>query len=231
MLNAAAGGGSFLTLPVLVYVGLADNVANATGTLALLPGYFAGAWAFHSDLRTIPSKTLLSMGLISLVAGASGAVLLLYTPSQIFRQVVPWLLLVATFIFILAPVLINKRISSAPKPYTQGFGLAIVSAYGGYFNGGIGIMLLALFGLSGRLSLNAMNGLKNLVSGTLTFVAVVVYAAGALISLREAGIMLVGATLGGYLGGRAARRIPGQLLRFIVICVGLAMATAMFMRA
>ncbi len=230
MLNAAAGGGSFLTLPALVYVGLPPPVANASGTLALLPGYFSGAWAFREDLREVSASQLRIFCLLGVAGGIAGAALLLITPAEAFRMAVPWLLLAATLVFMLAPKLVRKphQRSSSASPVVQYLGLALVSIYGGYFNGGIGIMLLALLGMSGALQLNTMNGLKNLLSGVLTTVSVVVYMLGDLIAWREAGIMLVAATFGGYVGGRVARRIPAPVLRGAVIVIGLLMTAVMF---
>ena len=95
-LNAVAGGGSFLTLPALVFVGVPPVVANATGTVALLPGYLAGAWGFREDLAPPPSLSLRAVVLLSLVGGSAGAGLLLLTSDSVFQRIVPWLLLVAT---------------------------------------------------------------------------------------------------------------------------------------
>ena len=104
-LNAVAGGGSFLTLPALVFVGVPPVVANATGTVALLPGYLAGAWGFREDLAPPPSLSLRAVVLLSLVGGSAGAGLLLLTSDSVFQRIVPWLLLVATALFALAPQL------------------------------------------------------------------------------------------------------------------------------
>ena len=228
MLNSAAGGGSFLTLPALVFVGLPPAMANATGTLALLPGYFSGAWAFRRDLVILPRSRLLNVCILGMVGGIAGAALLLITPAEVFRGIVPWLLLVATIIFMLGPLLVKKRDATPAADQRQSLGLLAVSIYGGYFNGGIGIMLLALFGLAGSYTLNTMNGLKNLASGVLTIVAVVIYIAGGLIAWRETGIMMIFATLGGYIGGRLASRISTTILRILVVSVGLIMTGLMF---
>src|SRR5262245_7041185 len=178
-LNAVAGGGSFLTLPALIFTGMAPVTANATGTAALLPGYILGAWAFRDDMRAIAAVALWRIVVTSLLGGIVGAALLLVTPNPTFRAIVPWLLLTATAIFALAPLVIGQLHGgeTAGSVATM-IGVLAVSVYGGYFNGGIGILLLALFGLLGFSNLHTMNGLKNLLSATLTTVAVVIDALG-----------------------------------------------------
>ena len=106
--------------------------------------------------------------------------------------------------------------------------MLIVAIYGGYFNGGLGILLLALFGLLGQTQLNAMNGMKNLVSALLTAIAVVIYAVGGIVQWQQALIMMVAATLGGYLGARVARKIPAHILRWGIVATGLVMAGLFF---
>ena len=233
-LNAVAGGGSFLTLPALVFTGVPPVLANATGTVALLPGYLAGAWGFREDWQPPPGLSLKRLLLISLAGGAIGAAALLLTSDAAFRRIVPWLLLAATLMFALAPRLrqwSTPPAGSAPRPPSAlkaTAGVMAVSAYGGYFNGGLGILLLALFGLLGQTQLNAMNGMKNLVSAVLTAIAVLIYAAGGLVLWPQALMMMVAATLGGYLGARGARRIPAPWLRAGIVVTGLVMAALFF---
>lgn len=232
-LNSVAGGGSFLTLPALVFTGMPPVVANATGTVALLPGYVAGAWGFREDMRPPPSLTMRGVTLLSVVGGAAGAALLLVTSDTAFRKIVPWLLLAATAMFAFAPQLRQWASSSdrgSASPWKSCLGMLAVAGYGGYFNGGLGILLLALFGLLGQSQLNAMNGMKNLVSALLTAIAVVIYGVGGKVEWREALIMMVAATLGGYVGARAARRIPSLWLRGAIVATGLVMAAVFFMR-
>lgn len=228
-LNAVAGGGSFLTLPALVFTGVPPVIANATGTVALLPGYLAGAWGFREDMQSPPGLSLRSVIALALLGGAIGALLLLFTPETTFRQVVPWLLLAATALFAFAPQLRRWTAGSASPTSSLKAGLAMlaVAIYGGYFNGGLGIVLLALFGLLGQTRLSAMNGMKNLVSTLLTAIAVAVYAAGGLVQWPQALAMMVAATLGGYGGARLARRIPAPWLRAAIVITGLVM-TALF---
>ncbi len=172
-LNAVAGGGSFLTLPALVFTGVPPVVANATGTVALLPGYMASAWGFREDMAPPPGLSMRAVVLLSLVGGSAGAALLLVTPDATFMKIIPWLLLAATALFAFGPQL-RQWLGAGAHPASAakaGLGTLAVAAYGGYFNGGLGILLLALFGLLGQTQLNAMNGMKNLVSALLTAIS------------------------------------------------------------
>ncbi len=236
-LNAVAGGGSFLTLPALVFTGVPPVVANATGTVALLPGYMAGAWGFKDDMQAPPGLSMKTVIGLSLAGGALGAALLLFTPDATFRKIVPWLLLAATAMFAFGPQLrawASRGNSAAgqvaPSAMKAAIGMLIVSIYGGYFNGGLGILLLALLGLLGQTNLNAMNGTKNLVSAVLTAIAVGIYAAGGVVQWKQALIMMVAATLGGYLGARVARKIPPNWLRGGIVVTGLVMAILFFLK-
>lgn len=232
-LNSVAGGGSFLTLPALVFTGMPPVVANATGTVALLPGYASGAWGFREDLRAPTGLSLRTLTVLSLVGGAIGAALLLVTDDRTFSKVVPWLLLLATMLFAGGPALLRKVKSnqtghaSATK---SAAGMLAVSIYGGYFNGGLGILLLALFGLLGQTNLNAMNGIKNVVSALLTAIAVAIYAWGGVVAWPQALVMMIAATVGGYFGARIARRISASVLRVGIVATGLIMTTLFFLR-
>jgi len=233
ILNSVAGGGSFLTLPALVFAGLPPVVANATGTVALLPGYVSGVWGFREDLRAPPGLTLTHLALLSLVGGAAGAALLLVTDDRTFRILIPWLLLAATALFAVGPASVRStrtRAGAVPSTQRAAVGVVLVSVYGGYFNGGLGILLLALFGLLGQSNLHAANGSKNVVSALLTAIAVLVYAAGGLVAWPQALVMMVAATVGGYVGARAARRLPPAVLRAAIVGIGLVMAVVFFLR-
>ena len=229
-LNAVAGGGSFLTLPALVFVGVPPVIANATGTVALLPGYAAGAWGFREDTAPPPGLSMKLLVVLSLVGGAIGAGLLLVTSNEVFSIVVPWLLLAATVLFAFGPQLRRWLAGGKPSTTKATAGVLAVAVYGGYFNGGLGILLLALFGLLGQTQLNAMNGLKNLVSTLLTAIAVAVYAVGGVVNWRYALLMMLAATAGGYIGARVARRIPAQWLRWGIVATGLVMTGIFFAR-
>lgn len=233
-LNAIAGGGSFFTFPALVYAGVPAVAANASGTLALLPGYFASTWGYREDLKPPATLTMGAVIAISLGGGAIGAALLLTTPDEMFRAIVPWLLLFATLLFAFGPWLLRMFSGNAREgeagAWLQGCTLAVVSIYGGYFNGGLGIVLLAAFSLLGHSSINSMQGLKNLVSSVLTAIAVSVYAFGGAILWKEALVMMLAASVGGYFMARVGRKLPPAFVRAVVIVTGSAM-TVLFFRS
>ena len=232
-LNAVAGGGSFLTLPALVFTGVPIVTANATGTIALLPGYASAALGFHEDLKAPPGLSLRTLTFLSLFGGGVGAFLLLMTDDRMFRKLVPWLLLFATLLFAMGPALMGRTSGGRAGNASPGGSVAsmlAISIYGGYFNGGLGILLLALFGLLGQTNLNAMNGAKNMVSALLTSIATVVYAWGGVVAWPQALVMMIAATAGGYFGARIARRIPAPVLRAGIVAIGLAMTMLFFLR-
>ncbi|ROT44541.1 sulfite exporter TauE/SafE family protein [Pusillimonas sp. NJUB218] len=229
-LNAVAGGGSFLTLPALVLAGIPPVAANATGTAALLPGYIASAWALRHEIKGIQHFSIKLLILTSLVGGVIGACLLLWTPSAVFDVLIPWLLLAATLLFILAPRLVSKRRVGPVGPAITMLTIWVVAIYGGYFNGGLGILLLAVFGVLGVGSLHVANCLKNVVSALLTAIAVVVYIAGGLIYWPQAIWMMAAGTFGGYVGARASRHVPVRYLRWGIVTIGLLMTMFFFMR-
>lgn len=238
MLNAVAGGGSFITLLALVFVGVPPIAANATGTAALLPGYIASAWRFRKDIEYPASLSLKELILIALIGGSIGAGILLTTSEQVFAKLIPWLILLATAAFIVGPWLLKRKMAeqsdntSTPmlSPITALIMLSTVCIYGGYFNGGLGIILLASFGLMGQTNLHGMNGLKNLISALLTTIAVVVYAAGNVIDGQYLLLLAIMAIIGGYVGAALAYRISQPLLRGFIVIVGLAMALGFFIR-
>ncbi|MCD8512756.1 MAG: sulfite exporter TauE/SafE family protein [Nitrincola sp.] len=222
VLNAVAGGGSFLTFPALVWAGYPPIMANATSAVAVLPGYAGGALGFRPELREIRLKRHLVLSSVALAGGLLGALLLLVTPAHIFAFVVPLLLLFATAMFALGTQIMAKvRKSGLPLPLLPG--LFLVAVYGGYFNGGLGIMLLALFAAAGMTNLNTMNGLKNSLSFVLSFISVAAFAVAGKIIWFEGMVMMLAATLGGYQGAAVSRRLPVIWVKRFVILVGLIM--------
>lgn len=229
-LNAMAGGGSFLTFPALVFTGMPPIAANATSAVAVSPGYLGGAFGFAGELRALPRQRLWLEGAVCALGGLAGAGLLLVTPARVFSALVPWLLLFATALFALAPWLTRRSANGAPHPAARLAGLAAVAVYGGYFNGGLGILLMALYAVTGEASLNTANALKNLNSLVLSLLSVVAFAWAGIVVWPQALAMAAAATLGGYLGARIAQRLPVRVLRGGVIATGLAMAALFFSR-
>lgn len=229
MLNAVAGGGSFITLPALIFLGLPPVVANATGTAAQLPGYVMSAWRFRRDIALPANIHPLSLLALCLVGGVLGAWLLTVGRAEVFDRLVPWLILFATALFALGPALML-----ALRGLPWQFGLLLLFAacvYGGYFNGGLGIILLAVLSVLGQHNLHGMNGLKSALSAGLTAVAVLVYSAGELIAWPQLWVMAAASLVGGYWGAALAYRIPPALLRGGIVTVGILMAVVFFVRA
>jgi uncharacterized membrane protein YfcA len=231
-LNSVAGGGSFLTFPALVFVGLPAVIANATSTVALFPGSFASVYSYRRSWGHLEGISLRAMLIISVIGGMVGAALLLVTPENTFVAITPWLLLFATLMFAF-----GKRLGAAIKRHFH-FGFAalsisqlIIAIYGGYFGGGIGILMLAAFAVFGMTQINAMNGLKSLLSGSLNAVAVVVFVTAGKVYWREALIMMLAAIAGGYFGALFAQKLPGQAVRIFVICTGAVMTVYFFWHA
>jgi uncharacterized membrane protein YfcA len=177
VLNTIAGGGTFLTFPALVLTGVPPVMANATSAVAVLPGYLGGALGFREELASFSRSQMLRLVVIILFGGVVGSGLLLVSSNEAFSVVVPFLLLAATLIFLFGDQLRAWAARNARSVTPEGaIGLFAVSVYGGYFNGGLGIVLLALFALWGMTDLNRMNGLKNGLSFALSAISVGVFA-------------------------------------------------------
>ena len=231
ILNAIAGGGSFLTFPALVFTGVPPIIANASSTVAVSPGSFASAWGYRKDFQPFAKIGLWPMLVISLVGGALGALLLLWTPARTFDRVIPWLLLGATLLFgfgrQLTPLALRwVSIGPVALMVIQ----FLIAIYGGYFGGAIGILMLALYGLFGLEDLTAMNAVKTLLAGTMNGAAVICFIIAGKVWWYPTLVMLVAAVLGGYAGARVARKIDPNWLRAGVTAVGLAMTAAFFLR-
>ena len=229
MLNTIAGGGTFLTFPALVYTGVPVVTANATSAVAVFPGYLGGVAGFRKEIAALDPRLLIRVVIATAFGGFLGSLLLLVSTNEAFSAVVPFLLLAATLAFAFGERLQGwarrRRASSGGL-----FATTLVAIYGGYFNGGLGIVLLALFSLWGMRDLNAMNGLKNALSFVLSAISVATFAAAGLVSWPQAILMMVAATIGGYAGAPVAKALPRQAVRAIVITVGTVMSIVFFWR-
>lgn len=233
LLNAIAGGGTFLSLPALIYVGVPPVSANATATLTALPGYISSAWGFRKDMRAEGSLGLRMITAIAAMGSVLGALLLVVTPGETFLWIVPWLLLLATLLFAAGPrllPLLRKKGKGDVGQVGAGTTILAVAIYGGYFNGGLGILLLAAFGLIGYVNLHGMNGLKSILSAILSLISTIIFIFAGLIAWEQAFVMAVTAALGGYIGARWSRRIVRtDLLRHFVTTVGVVMTVIFFL--
>ncbi len=234
-LNGVAGGGSFITFPALIFVGLPPINANATNNTGTWIGYLSSFYAYRQDLG-VRSQGLWRLILISLAGGLIGSVLLLNTPQSVFAQLVPYLLLLATTLFALNPSLKRLQSRHGALPSKRSLLLLgvlqwMVAIYGGYFGGGVGILLLALFGLMGMDDIHAMNGLKTLLSTCINGIAMVIFIASGTVLWPHAIMMSVGTILGGYWGVYYIRKVDPKLVRWFVIAVGLGMTLYFFVKA
>ena len=232
VLNTIAGGGTFLTFPALVFAGLPPVAANATSAVAVLPGYLSGTLGFSKELKAFDRKQLLRLTIWTVIGGLMGAILLMISSNKAFSGIVPFPLLAATLIFVFSDKFgdmgheKNAR-SIVPFGIT---GLVIVTIYGGYFNGGLGIVLLALFALWGMTDIHQMNGLKNGLYFALSMISVVAFAVGGLVAWPQAVVMMGAATLEGYEGAPIARDLPRAAVRWVVIVVGFGMSAIFLAR-
>jgi hypothetical protein len=233
VLNAIAGGGSFLTFPALVFAGISPISANATSAVAVSPGYLGSSLGLRRELALVPWPQLRREMLISALGGWFGAMLLLVTPARVFSGLVPWLLLFATLLFALGPrwVRVGAPAADAPLARWRAPALFAVSVYGGYFNGGLGILLMALYTLAGESRLPVANALKNLNSFLLSLLSVAAFAWAGAIAWPQALWMMAAATLGGYHGARLARWLSPRWVRSVVIVTGTVMSVAFFARS
>jgi uncharacterized protein len=228
-INSVAGGGSFLTFPSLVFAGVPAVIANASNTVALVPGSLASAFSYRGDIARMEEGRVKTWFWISLLGGAIGAALLLFTSDKAFRQVAPWLLLFATLLFAF-----GGRISMALRGRlhaSQALMLILlfpIAIYGGYFGGGIGIMILAAFRLYGLTDIHGMNGIKTILSTALNAIAACIFIAAHQIWWRPTLLMMIAGIAGGYLGPVLARRMKPEIIRAIVIAVGIIMTVYFF---
>lgn len=231
IINALAGGGTFLTFPALVMIGIPPVAANATSAVAVFPGYLSAALGFKREIGELPRASLMRACVVTLFGGLIGGLLLLVSSNEVFAVLVPFLLLAATLAFAFQAQIQNWMRGTALKATPYGtFGLLAVSIYGGYFNGGLGIVLLALFALWGMESLNQMNGLKNALSFVISAISVATFAVAGIVHWNEALIMAVAAIAGGFAGAHLAKILPKAVVRGFIILIGLAMSAVFFAR-
>jgi uncharacterized membrane protein YfcA len=231
-MNALVGGGSFVTLPALIAAGVPSVQANTSSTLALYPAQLTTAWAYREGLGPIGDLSLRSLLLSSFIGGAIGAVLLLSTPSQTFDVILPWLLAVTTLTLAfgrrLGESLRRRWHINAPTVLLAQFGLGV---YGGYFGGGVGIMMMAVWSLLSERTLKSFNAPRTLLVAAANTVAAVIFAAAGAIRWNFALTMLVTAAVGGYGGAIAGRRAPAHLVRGGTILFSLVITSIFFYRA
>ncbi len=237
-LNSVAGGGSFISFPALLFTGVAPITANATNTAAMWPGTLASTGAYWREISTERSGILPQLLVTGLIGGLIGARILLHTPPATFMRLIPWLLLIATLLFIASPQItswVRSRSSrhSGVQSLRMTVGLLlqlVIAIYIGYFGAGAGILMLALLALMGVENIHAMNGMKTLVVSAVNAVALASFIWVRVILWPQALVMVVGAAAGGYGGAHFAQKMNPQHVRWLAITVGLGMSAYFFLR-
>ncbi|HEY6539389.1 MAG TPA: sulfite exporter TauE/SafE family protein [Ktedonobacteraceae bacterium] len=251
-LNSVAGGGSFITVPSLIFAGVLPVQANTTSTVALWPGSVASITAYRQELAKLNRVVVLTLGIASLIGGILGALLLLSTSQSTFLYLLPYLMLVATLLFAFSPsitkLLRNRSAAHQDSIYTQEITekasivpwrtlviisviQLIIAVYGGYFGGGIGIMILASLGIMGMENIHEMNGLKTVLQSAINGVAVITFILARAVVWLPALVMIAGAIVGGYGGAYFARKLDARVIRVFVILVGTSMTIYFFLRS
>jgi hypothetical protein len=228
-LNSLAGGGSFLTFPALVVSGVPSVIANASSTVALVPGAVTSALAYRDDIRRSNEPQLRVWLIVSLIGGIAGAWLLLVTSDRTFRQVAPWLLLFATLVFAFGNQISLAMRGRLHRNHWLMLALLFpISVYGGYFGGGIGIMFMASFRLYGMTDMHGSLGIKAILGSSLNAIASILFIAMHKIDWIPTLITMAAAIGGGFVGPMFARRLRPSAIRAIVITVGVLMTAYFF---
>ena len=234
-INSVAGGGTLVSFPTLIWLGVPSITANATNTVAVWPGSIGSAWGYRRELRGADPRVY-ALVVPSLVGSIIGAMVLYRTPTDVFDRLVPILILFATVLF-MAQEPIQRRFNLAAAHAARSHWLSwtmvfqfVVGVYGGYFGAGIGIVMLATLSLMGHTNIHQMNGLKNLLATCINGTAALYFAVAGLVLWPDALIMAVGATAGGAGGASFARRMGHRTVRRIVVGIGFVMALSLMLR-
>jgi uncharacterized membrane protein YfcA len=228
-INSVAGGGTLITFPTLLWLGITSKLANGTSTVALWPGSVASVWGFRRELAGA-DRRLLALIVPSVIGGIAGSLLLVVTPTEVFDRVLPFLILFATVLFMAQePIQRRFNLSAAHEARTHWlswtmFFQLLVGIYGGYFGAGIGILMLAALSLMGHTDIHQMNGVKNTLATCINGLAAALFIYNGLVLWQEVFVMMGGAILGGIGGAGLARRAGRQAVRRTVVVVGFVMA-------
>lgn len=251
VLNSFAGGGSFISFPALLFCGINPIAANATNTCALWPGTIASTVAYRRAFTRRAWRMLPPLLVLGVVGGVLGALILLRTPQETFVKLIPWLLLLATIVFLFSARItswLRERVQG-PEIRTESLGSAVaekrtsplvtiaglilellIATYIGYFGAGAGILVLALLALLGMENIHTMNGVKTLLVTVVNGVALITFIVGHRIVWPEAAVMVIGAAVGGYGGAQVAQKLNPRHVRFAVIVIGFGMSAYFFYR-
>ena len=231
-MNALAGGGSFVTLPAMIAAGLPSVGANASSTVALYPGGAASVWVYRHGLTTVDGLPFVPSLIATLIGGLVGALLLVSTPSSVFDGVLPFLLLTATLTLLLGPRLgVALRARLAGGPVTVTAIQFVLGVYGGYFGGGVGLMMLAAWSLVANADIKALNPLRMMMVTAANTIAVLCFVGLRVVWWPQALALGLGAIVGGYVGAHVGRRLPAALVRAVTIVLAVTITITFFYRA
>jgi uncharacterized membrane protein YfcA len=235
-MNAIAGGGTIITFPLLIAFGMPAIQANATSTVALTVGIFGSVYGYRQNLPAAKPWMKL-FGPVSIVGGLFGAWLLTVTSEKFFNDLVPFLILFATVLFLLGNVLSRlagfdalEMTTHSAKRFTAAAAQFAVAVYGGYFGAGIGILMLASFALIGLKNIHEMNAIKTVLGGLINVVAAVYFVWAGLVQWPEAIVMMIGSTIGYYGGAALTQKISQAQVRLLIAGFGLALSAVFFWR-
>ncbi len=234
-INSVAGGGSFISFPALLFIGIPPVNANATNTVALWPGQVASIGAYRGELRKLPWRSVTPLLITGILGGILGAWVLLRTSQKTFMNLVPWLMLIATLIFMFSGKITQWVRRRAAEQHTTEFatgrGIFIqifIAFYIGYFGAGAGILILAMLALLGMDQIHTMNALKALLTTVSNGVAMLVFVLSHAVYWPETILMIIGSILGGYFGAHFAQKTKPENVRRIVIAIGFVLAAYYF---
>jgi uncharacterized membrane protein YfcA len=235
-INAIAGGGTLVSFPVLLAIGIPPIVANITNTVALVPGTIGGMWA-QRNLFQSQYRRLLKLLPVAIVGGVAGGLLIINTSESSFRSIIPYLILLATLL-LAAQVRIKNWVVSRMgnihhEKHNPVFMMTMVflaAIYGGYFGAGLGVILMAVLGLVTDDSLTRLNFLKQALGFIINLAAAIYFAFSGKVDWWVAFVMVFGSILGGWIGGKLAGKIKPEMLRWIVVTAGLIAAMIFFLK-
>ncbi len=233
-INAVVGGATLVGFPVLISVGLPPSVANASNFLATMPGYAAAIPFYMHELRNMGRRALLIIA-VSVIGGGLGSVILIFSPSEIFVTLTPYLLLTATLLYAFGGrinAFISKRRNGEDMKDSMMGRVSIFtfSIYGGYFGAGLGIIILSILKIIGYHDYHESNALKNLMITAVSLLSIAIFVAGGLVSWPESLVMMCGSALGGVGAANYARRLPQDILKSAIVVLGLSFSAYYFLK-